>query len=191
MKSSRLTPKNKICFLGLAAKKLENEIELLDVQIGSYDFQDPKQFLESLPPPKKEEIVIPFDLQIEEKYGYELDLVELESRFSLDEENEKDIQDQFVIKNLKGISINYVFYDPIADDMEEFYSPTFQLFFHYEKHIHILLPYHFRIQLAFGSSVVKGFKYQINSLTGFIGGFMSLESNMKIVVVRVGRSVCE
>ena len=51
--------------------------------------------------------------------------------------------------------------------------------------------YHFRIQFAFGSSAVKGFKYQISSLTGFIGGFMLLESNMNIAVVRVGRSVCE
>ena len=101
-------------------------------------------FLESLHPPKKEEIVIPFDLQIEEEYGYELDIVELESRFSLDEENEKDIQDQFVLESLKGISINYVFYDPIADYMKEFYSPNFQLFFHYEKQKHFLLPISFQ-----------------------------------------------
>ena len=62
--------------------------------------------MESLPlKKKKEEIFIPFNLQIEEEYGYEIDIVELESRFSLDEENEKDIQDQFVIESLKGISI--------------------------------------------------------------------------------------
>ena len=98
LKSSQLTSENKNCFLGLAATILENEIELLDVKIGSYDFQDPKQFLEGLPPPKKEEIVIPFDLQIEEEYGYELDIVELESRFSLDEENEKDTRINLSLK---------------------------------------------------------------------------------------------
>lgn len=149
MKSSQLTPKNKICFLGLVAEKLENEIELLDVQIVSYDFQDPKQFLEILPPPKKEEIVIPFDLQINEECGDELDIVELESSFSLDEENEKDIQDKFVIESLKGISINYVFYDPIFDYIEELYSPNFQLFFHYEKHTHFLLPLSFQNIVCF------------------------------------------
>lgn len=42
LKSSRLTPEGKTCFLGLVAERLENEIELLDVKIESYDFQDPK-----------------------------------------------------------------------------------------------------------------------------------------------------
>ena len=45
--------------------------------------------------------------------------------------------------------------------------------------------------LNFGSSVVKRFKFQIRSMTSFIGSFMLLESNMKIAVVRVGRNVCE
>jgi hypothetical protein len=50
--------------------------------------------LESLPPLKREEIFIPFDLHIEEEYGYEPDIVEMESRLSLDEEIENVIQDQ-------------------------------------------------------------------------------------------------
>ena len=33
LKSSRLTPENKYCFLGLVVERLENNIELLDVQI--------------------------------------------------------------------------------------------------------------------------------------------------------------
>jgi len=40
LKSCRLTPEGKNCFLGLVVERLENEIELLDVQIESYDFQD-------------------------------------------------------------------------------------------------------------------------------------------------------
>ena len=40
LKSSRLTLEGKNCFLGLVVEILENEIELLDVQIESYDFQD-------------------------------------------------------------------------------------------------------------------------------------------------------
>jgi hypothetical protein len=134
LKSSRLTPEGKSCFLGLVAERLENEFELLDVQIESYDFQDPKQFLESLPPPKREEIVIPFDLQIEEGYGYEPDIVELESRFNLDEEIEKVIQDQLVIESLKGISINYEFMDPVADYMKNISSSI--------VHIHLQSPLH-------------------------------------------------
>jgi len=42
LKSCRLTLESKNYFLGLVAKRLENEIELLDVHIESYDFQDPK-----------------------------------------------------------------------------------------------------------------------------------------------------
>jgi len=38
LKSSRLTPENKYCFLGLVAEILENEIELFDVQIKSHEF---------------------------------------------------------------------------------------------------------------------------------------------------------
>ena len=89
--------------------------------------------MEGLPPPKKEKNFIPFDLQIEEEYGFELDILKFESRSNLDEENVKNIQDQFFIKSLKGISINYFFFHPIVDYIEEFYSPNFQLFFHYEK----------------------------------------------------------
>jgi len=42
LKSSRLAPESKNYFLGLVVERLENEIELLDVHIESYDFQDPK-----------------------------------------------------------------------------------------------------------------------------------------------------
>jgi hypothetical protein len=79
-KSTQFTPEGKICFLGLVAERLENEFELMDVQFESFDFQDPKQFLESLPPLKREEIVIPLDLQIEEGYGCAPHFVEMESR---------------------------------------------------------------------------------------------------------------
>jgi hypothetical protein len=107
----------------------------LDVQIESYDFQDPKQFLESLPPPQREEIVIPFDLQIEEGHGCEPDFVELESRISLDEGIEEVIQDQLVMESIKGISINYEFIDPVADYMKNFSGPI--------VHIHLQLPLHY------------------------------------------------
>ena len=114
LKPSRFTPEGKSCFLGLVVERLKNEFELLDVGFQSYDFQDPKWFLESLPPPKKEEIVIPFDLQIEEGYSCELDFVEMESRISLDEEIEEGSHDQVVIKRITGISINYEFIDLVV-----------------------------------------------------------------------------
>jgi len=42
LKSSWLTPENKYFFLGLVVERLENEIELLEVQIKSHELQDPK-----------------------------------------------------------------------------------------------------------------------------------------------------
>jgi hypothetical protein len=122
LKSNPFTPEGKSCFLGLVVERLKNEFELLDVGFESYDFQDPKQFLESLPPLEREEIVIPFDLHIEEGYGCELDFVELDSRISLDEEIEEGIQDQLVIKSIKGISINYEFIDLVVDYMKDISS---------------------------------------------------------------------
>jgi hypothetical protein len=107
----------------------------LDVQFESYEFQDPKKFLESVPPPKREEIVIPFDLQIEEGYGCELDFVEMESRINLDEEIEEVIQDQHVIESIKCISINYEFINPVADYMKDISSSI--------VHIHFQLPLHY------------------------------------------------
>ena len=46
-------------------ERLENEIELLDVQIKSHEFQYPKQFLETLPPSKQETIGLPMDVCID------------------------------------------------------------------------------------------------------------------------------
>jgi hypothetical protein len=61
LKSRKFSPEIKICVLELVAEIFEKDIELLDLSIQSYSFQDPKQFFENLPSPKKEEMVLPFD----------------------------------------------------------------------------------------------------------------------------------
>ena len=43
--------------------------------------------------------------------------------------------------------------------------------------------------LNLGSNAIKRFKFQIRSMTGFIGSFMLLELKMEIVAVRVGRTM--
>jgi hypothetical protein len=70
LESSKFPSKSKICFLELVVEKFENDIELLDSQIQSYNFLDPKEFLENLPSPKQEEIVLPVDLQIDDDYVF-------------------------------------------------------------------------------------------------------------------------
>ena len=127
-------------------------------------------------PKYKEKVMLPLSIEIEEEYlvfENEFDRIQLKcyvAKGSIYELSK-------TIECLENYQTNYVFYDPIADYIEELYIPTFQLFFHYEKQIHLLLPLSFQNIVFFGSSTVKGFKYQISSLTGFIGGFMLFESN--------------
>ena len=85
LKSSQLTPENKYCFLGLVVERLENEIELLDFQIKSHEFQDPKQFLETLPPPKEEKIRLPLDGWIEGCYDLQRGCDNLQPRAYVNE----------------------------------------------------------------------------------------------------------
>ena len=63
--SSKFNPVLKKNFLELLVERYEAEIELLNSQEKSYQFRDPRAFLESLPPPKKEEIPLLFDVQEE------------------------------------------------------------------------------------------------------------------------------
>jgi hypothetical protein len=91
--------------------------------------------LESLPPPKREEIVIPLELQIEEGDGCVANFVELESRINLDEGIEEVFQDQLVMESIKSISINYEFINPVADYMKNFSGPI--------VHIHLQFPLHY------------------------------------------------
>ena len=67
-KSRKYPSKSKICFLALVVEIFEKDIEILNLQIESYSFQDPKKFMENLPSPKQEEILLPCDLQIDQNF---------------------------------------------------------------------------------------------------------------------------
>ncbi len=105
LKSSQLTPKGKNCFLGLVAERLENGIELLDVHIESYDFQDPKYFLETLPPPKGEKLRVPLDGWINGCFDLQQGCDNLQLRAYVNELVQQ---------------IEFGFYDPITTYMEYF-----------------------------------------------------------------------
>ena len=49
-------------FLELVVERYESEIVVLNSQEQSYQFRDPRAFLENIPPPKKGEISLPFDV---------------------------------------------------------------------------------------------------------------------------------
>ena len=69
-KTKKIRFEAKARFLELVIEKFENGIELLDSQIQSYNFQDPKEFLENIPSSKQEEIVLPVNWQFDDDYVF-------------------------------------------------------------------------------------------------------------------------
>ena len=65
LKSPKLHLEGKTRFCELVVERVENEIQCLDEQIQSYDFQDPKKFLEILPHLKQDIIESLIDVCID------------------------------------------------------------------------------------------------------------------------------
>lgn len=61
LRSPKFPPKAKTDFFELVVEKFEKEIQYLNDQIQSYEFRDPKKFLETLPPSKQETVYLPVD----------------------------------------------------------------------------------------------------------------------------------
>jgi len=65
LKSSKFPPEAKIGFCELLVEIFDKDIQYLNDQIQSYEFRDPKMFLETLPPSKQETIELPVDICID------------------------------------------------------------------------------------------------------------------------------
>jgi len=65
LKSPKFPLETKTSFCQLVVERIEKEIQCLNDQIQSYDFRDPKKFLETLPPSKQETIELPTDVCID------------------------------------------------------------------------------------------------------------------------------
>ena len=65
LKSPKFPLETKTRFCELIVERIEKEIQCLNDQIQSYDFRDPKKFLETLPPSKQEIIELPTDVCID------------------------------------------------------------------------------------------------------------------------------
>ena len=65
LKSPKFPLETKTSFCELVFERIEKEIQHLNDQIQSYDFRDPKKFLETLPPSKQETIELPVDICID------------------------------------------------------------------------------------------------------------------------------
>ena len=116
LRSSEYRPVLRKIFLELVVERYEVEIELFNSQEISYEFRDPRAFLESLPPPKREEIPLLFEIQEEEdpilKIHFEdaLENAEIEAA--------QDVDSLPVMAGQKQDSVHQVFVDPMAEYME-------------------------------------------------------------------------
>jgi hypothetical protein len=140
LESSKFSPKSKICFLELVIEKFENDIELLDSQIQSYNFLDLKEFLENLPSPKQEEIVLPIDWQIDDDYVFQYKAEVVDAGF-----NFLDAIDQLGIEDLGMNIMHHAFIDPIEDYMEAHAILNFQTCTLYKDQICHQLPLHISV----------------------------------------------
>ena len=137
LKSRKYSPKLKICVLDIISENYESEIKLLHSQIQSYNFRNPKEFFENLPSPKQEEIVLYFDMHIEDDYSFKHKTEEMVSRINI-----QNTTEQLVIEGLETQIIHYAFNDPIANYMENIFTSNLQTCFIYEDQIYQQLPFH-------------------------------------------------
>ena len=103
----------------------------MNSQIQSYNFRDPKEFLENIPSPKQEEIVLPLDLHIEDDCAFKYQNEDEVSRVNI-----RDTTDQLVIEGIKENIIHHSFIDPIADYMEVLINSNVQTCTLYKDKIH-------------------------------------------------------
>ena len=106
-------------------------------QIQSYNFQNPKEFFENLPSPKQEEIIISFDLHIEDDYSFKHNTEEIVSWSNIHNSTEK-----LVIEGLEVNNIYHAFIDPILDYMENLFRSNLQICFLYKDQTHQKWPLH-------------------------------------------------
>ena len=107
-------------FLDLVVERYEAEIKILNSQERSYQFRDPRAFLESLPPPKNEEIPLLFEVQEEDDpvlKSHTEDVVE-----DALIEAAQDADNLPVMEGLKEESVHHLFTDPVAEYMEALIS---------------------------------------------------------------------
>ena len=108
LKSFECKAEDKMKFLDEVAEDIEKEIEGVEGQIQAYSFHNHDHYFQKFSmAERKETMLVPFFFTIEEMYT----VVE-----------DQSAQPESYKKN----KADHVFWDPIADYMDEYYSPVFQ-----------------------------------------------------------------
>ena len=114
--SSKFKPVLRKIFLELVVERYEAKIEFLNSQEKSYQFRDPRAFLESLPPPKREEIPLLFEVEEEDDPVPQSPFEDAVENAII--EAAQDVDSLPITAGQKGESIHQVFVDPVAEYME-------------------------------------------------------------------------
>jgi len=108
LKSFDCKAEDRMRFLDAFAEDIEKEIEGLEGQVQAYSFHNHDHYFQHLSMEEhKERILFPFSFTLEEMH------TAIEDQFAQPESYKENLAD-------------HVFWDPIADYMEEFYSSVFQ-----------------------------------------------------------------
>ena len=113
-------------------KNIENDIGLLEYNFQYYRLQDQDQYFQKLSILEhKEKVLIPLSFEIEEEYPiFENQFDSTQMKYCMAKKSIYEFST--ATECLGNYQTYYLFYDPIDDYMEEFYSLDFQLYFHYE-----------------------------------------------------------
>ena len=118
-------------------ERYEKEIEFLQSQIHSYHFRDPEAFLQNLPSPSHEEMVLPSDLQIEYNYVFKAKTEGLVAGIITEDATVPSDQER-----PEETIPHDVFIDPIADYVELLLNSSSLACFLCEDQIHQQRPFY-------------------------------------------------
>ena len=110
-------------FLELVVERYEVEVEFLNSQEKSYQFRDPKAFLESIPPPKKEEIPLPLEIQEEGDWTFKSHIEDAVEDAII--KAAQDVENLPIMEGLTEESVHHMFIDPMAQYMEAWISSNY------------------------------------------------------------------
>ena len=103
---------------------------MLNSQDQSYQFRDPRAFLEIIPPPKQEEISLPFDVQEKDDCAFK-DHTEDQVIKAV-----WDVENQSIMGGPKEEILYHVFVDPVAEYMEALIGSSSQALILCKSQIH-------------------------------------------------------
>ena len=131
LKSCQCNSEAKIEFLESFADKLRKDIDVLEAQIQSYDFHDKDQFFQDLFQPK----------QKGESLVFYYDFHNLQLKSYVEEKNTHELYNHGnqMVDYMQVQQTYHVFFDPVADYMEDLFNLNYQLSFYYGNKLYYQL----------------------------------------------------